>query len=699
MRRSGWKKLALATLGMLGSMGAAPATPSYQPVIASIDRVRADWARPGAAVDPNAPGWNVLFDALTQDLKTYSSATTEHDRLVALNRIHQVSESLAAVDWPPAAEVRQGLRTWMQPRVRLAWAERRLVDTIQAMPPAPTDAVRGNRDKWRTFLDQDLGQTLRAYDRAGTVADRAKGIQEVHRALDALEARTQSYPWGPALELQSALDAIFSRPNFDVSADLSTVSHLFNVNLVNDGWVYRKGYWSWVTAGPKTGFGLMSSDDGIAFFNRQRLTSTTNIHDFQNQIASDQRGRRAAKMYQFGATSCDQQELTIVTVLRTTGLELQPSFAHAIGLSVGAAPQQGGGLQRAVAGLLGFGQARITEMVRENAFTELQPRMVQEAAEMGWEKTSAEAAQRNANMRQYLIGNDRLLVRDVLVEDLELRSRPENVLASGLLGVANAGDLLGADLPQPASLAVPDSGISADLHLGSLLSNLAAGFLKKPEAQSVQDLMVEVRETPPGTPPAEGIKTTRNADYAAFLKAIDEARATKNSKNTAIRLRRPSRAPEFGADAQGNLVVLIHDLHVELPAPASAPGGGAVPRAKVYRMVSPLAEVSLALTLEPASGDAPMRVKGRIAGFDPGPAAKMFAVQDDESKAQPMTTFTSALIFGLARARLQALTFDVPLNDLKLKGVTVRSVSPLDPSGWVRVVLDPTAEFSTLAAP
>ena len=51
----------------------------------------------------------------------------------------------------------------------------------------------------------------------------------------------------------------------------------------------RKGYVSQVTAGPKTGFGLMTSDDGIAFYNKQQFTSVTPIWDFQNRIAPTRR--------------------------------------------------------------------------------------------------------------------------------------------------------------------------------------------------------------------------------------------------------------------------------------------------------------------------------------------------------------------------------------------------------------------------
>ncbi len=104
----------------------------------------------------------------------------------------------------------------------------------------------------------------------------------------------------------------------------------------------RKGYVSQVTAGPKTGFGLLPSDDGIAFFNSQLFTSVTPVQDFQNQIASDAQGQRAAKLYHFDATSYDWAELTITTVLRDSGLQIAPSYRHNINAAIYLPAQPGG---------------------------------------------------------------------------------------------------------------------------------------------------------------------------------------------------------------------------------------------------------------------------------------------------------------------------------------------------------------------
>src|SRR5207237_858331 len=86
----------------------------------------------------------------------------------------------------------------------------------------------------------------------------------------------------------AAVNDLFNQPNLDIVADVATVAPVFDANLVQSGPITRKGYTSMVTAGPKTGFGLLPSDEGIMFYNSQAMTSVTPIWDFQNQNALGQ---------------------------------------------------------------------------------------------------------------------------------------------------------------------------------------------------------------------------------------------------------------------------------------------------------------------------------------------------------------------------------------------------------------------------
>jgi hypothetical protein len=58
-----------------------------------------------------------------------------------------------------------------------------------------------------------------------------------------------------------------------------------------------------VTAGPKTGFGLIPLDGGIGFYNSQSMFFITLIHDFQQRMAQDPQGQKATQLYYFTATS------------------------------------------------------------------------------------------------------------------------------------------------------------------------------------------------------------------------------------------------------------------------------------------------------------------------------------------------------------------------------------------------------------
>ena len=158
----------------------------------------------------------------------------------------------------------------------------------------------------------------------------------------------------------------------------------------------------------------MSSDDGIAFYNRQQLTSVTPVWDFQNRIESDPQGRRAAKLYQFSATTYDWAELTITTVLRGSGLQIWPSYTHTIDAAISSVPTEGHGLGRAIAGMIGMDEDAINQRVYEGAIGEFRQQIPQEALEEATERIAVEAAQRNADLRSKgLVGDNTLAVRDI----------------------------------------------------------------------------------------------------------------------------------------------------------------------------------------------------------------------------------------------------------------------------------------------
>jgi len=695
--------IALGAGGSNSTQAAAPAPPSYIGVEKTISSIRDSWSRPGAVADPNTPGWNVFFDALLNDLRTYSSADNQADRLSALNRIYQMSVALSAVPWAPAIQVREELRQWLRPRVRLAWAERRLDETVRNLPPSSDPSIIANRQRWVDFVSNDLGLALGEYNGASTVAQRQEGLKRVHDALRSLQAHNQDRPWQPAWELQTAVNDLFNQPNLDITADVNVVQPVFDQNLVTTGPVYRKGYWSQVTAGPKTGFGLLPSDDGIAFYNSQLLTSATPITDFQNQIASDPQGRRAAKLYEFSATSVDAAQLTVYTVLRASGLTIWPAYNHNIDASICSSPESGGGFGRLVAGLIGLNQNKITQKVYEGAIGKFRQQIPQEAQEEAQERIAGQQAERNAQLAQYLIGNNTLAFQNFLISGLSLRSRPDAVYVGGLLHSRSGDRQRGADAPQPAKLAAPDPGLTADVHLASVLNSVADGLFQRGEVQSVANLVIVTKDVPPGSPPQQAATIATNVGFPAYARAVDEARKANNPKVTAIRVKRPAQAPEFAVDARGFLVALLRDVEVEVPAPDKSSQAGsmiAVP-AKILRVQIPHLELAFSYQLEePAPGS--HRIRAKVEDFAPSTTSQVLAINDDETKPSQLNRFGGALVISAIGARLRSQPIVANLDNVNLRGFAIQSVSPLDPSGWVRVTLvraQTAAPVATAAAP
>ena len=344
--------------------------------------------------------------------------------------------------------------------------------------------------------------------------------------------------------------------------------------MVNSGPIARNGYVSQVTAGPRTGFGLLPSDEGIAFYNSQLATTYTPITDFQQQLQQDRKGRKVAKLYYFAAPSYDTPNLTITAIIRpSTGLSLSPAYAHSIGAAIDALPIAGKGLARGVLALIGLNREKLTQKVAQQAIPKIAQGVVAGGQRRGRRADPHAEAEQNAKLRKVLVGNNTAAVQEFRITELSLRSLPENAL------VSRQGRPRGRPrrrrrrhAPTP-DWSYPTSGVSADLHLGSILSNVVAGLLQGDEIRSVDNVMSSPGRSSPG-PAKEGVTVGRNVDFPTFLKNIEEAQAANNPKVTALRIKKPTVPPEFAADERGYLVILVRDFQLDVPAPSWSERGG-----------------------------------------------------------------------------------------------------------------------------
>jgi hypothetical protein len=686
LRARAWLPLIAAGLIATG-VGAAPAPPSYQGVLNAVERARGAWGTTPAD-DPGRVQWEGYAGELQKELGAYGAAQGDADRLGRLDALYRRAIELQQSPWAPANEVGRSLADWLGPRVSLAWAVRRLEDSIAALPPTTDPARQSHRQGWLSFVGKDLGNALQGYESARSVADRVAALEEVRSVLRDLGTRNRQSAWPPSSQLQSALVGLFDRPNLEATADVWTLAPFLSQNIVQPGPIYRNGQVAYVTPGAKTGFGLMASNDGVAFFNRQLMRADTQIRGFQEQIAADQKGQRAAKMYQFGAATTNTGETTAVVVVRPSGLSLNVNSTNNVQLCLTSAPQAGGGFGRAIAGVVGFGQRRILDEVYRNAYPQVAAGVEQGAREEAAERSAQAQAEQNARLAAFLIGNDTLAINQIAVSRLDLGSQPTYAWLRGNLQWRDQGAPVGADAPKPAHFATTAPGVTADVHITSALHNLAEGYLTSPAAQGVQTLTVVTTPAPAGSPAdaRPTIRTVPNADYATFLKEVQQARATGDARAQAIRVKRPTKTPSFAADASGNLVAFVPDFQLDVPAPTQG-GALAGPKAQVYRIEAPRAEFALNVAMQEATADAPRRLAARVAAFDPGPGARVVAIDEDESKATPLNAFTSSLVLSVLRNRIQGQPLNLPLDSANLGGFALAEVTPLDPSGWMRVVL------------
>jgi hypothetical protein len=667
------------------SIGAAKAPPTYVNVERSIEAVRQAGAS-ALGVPPGAPDARIaLFDAMLQDLRSCSKAASLGERIQALERINQQIDALSQSGGPSDADLHRNLQRWLAPRLRLSRAMRALNDLV-AGTAAGSDA---NRARWLEFLEKDLGRAVLEYDAAESVVERLSALDRVHGALETLKQSNQSHGWGPAGELLAALNEFVDQPNVHIRADLATVRPLFERDIITTGPVPRKQYVAQLTAGPKTGFSLLTSDDGVAFFNSQRYTAATEVWDFHDQLAADERGQRVARMYHFECTTFDYAELSITTVLSTEGVALRPCYHHTIDARITSEPicDHHAHVVRTLASAAGLDQQAIIDRVYEQSIQRFKERIPVEAQEQGEEMTAREAAKRTANLReQYLVGNDSVaLGRRILFSKVALGSRPEAVLANGIFQWRDAERPRGADTPVPTQLPKAETGACAVVHPGSMLTNLAAGFLQTGDWQSVENVMIIVKPVPPGAPPRDALDVTRNVDFPTYAKVVEDIRTGRREKGTALRIMRPSRPPEFNTDSRGFLIGFFHDFQLDVPAPSLEARGVIGPPAKIYRIKMRNLELAASYQFDVPSPKA-LRMRLKIEDFLPATGAEVLAIGDDDTKAPSLSRFSTGVVIGALGARLlKRPPFEIFPDQSPLRGFTVQSVTPLDPSGWARV--------------
>ena len=146
-------------------------------------------------------------------------------------------------------------------------------------------------------------------------------------------------------------------------------------------------------------------------------------------------------------------------------------------------------------------------------------------------------------------------------------------------------------------------------------------------------------------------------------------------------------------------MAILHDVEIEVPAPDKSSQAGSVigVPAKILRLKIPQLEVAFSHTTESTTpGSHTLRAK--VEDFTPSSNSQVLAINEDASKptADPVQRGAGHHALG---ARLRSLPITASLDNLNVRGFAIQSISPLDPSGWMRLSLSRTAAAAPVASP
>ena len=680
MSRSRKGLFALATALVLG---AAPATPSYYEVERLLTSIQESWKSIPPEQNPHRESWVGFFNSIQTELNHYKAGTDPEQRLAALKALGRKADALQSVPWVKAAQIRQALLSWIRPRAALVWAEYRVLEAVAALPANQS----AKRQEWNNFVQQGLRPTVADFEGAANVVQRREALEKLDAAIKALRRNNATAPWSRSLALESALAGLYEFPNLNVWIDSGLLSSTIGrQGIVEPGWIYFRDQWSYVTPGPIVGLGFVPTADGIGLAISQAVSNVTPIQGFQQQVAQDDKGKRAAKLYQFDATSRNHAVLTIHALFRlATGLQLAPGYQHNISATITSAPKAGKGLARGIASLIGYNQDRITDEVYEGAIGQIRSQVVDGASDLAGIKASQKANDLNARIRPFIIDAQTAGTGRVAVGGIRLQSTSNLAMVTGTVYDPSTAEVTGASFPVPG-FGPLGYGANVAIHIPSVVSNVSGLLQDSPQTAGIENIMVVIPpQGPNGEPP--DVRVEQNVDFATYLAEVEKGRA---SKTQVIRVLKPKRRIKAEVDAQGRLAMLVPDFQIDVPAPAAAARGGGLtgPPAKVYRIQSDLAEFVLSMVIDANSGYVP-RVSGKLEGFDPGANVRVIAINEDEASGQALNAFTARVVANTFGAQLAGRPLDFPLTPLANAPVAITAATPIDPSGWMRVTVVP----------
>lgn len=672
---------------------AANAAPTYRNVIDQLDKI-----------SPNAsPEIKDAATKLKTDLANQIQATDLNERLDRLKKLQEDSvkwASWTAAD-PAADQVSKAVNRWVDPRLKAIEYAISARDSIKA-------GTNGTTDEHKKAYDEivvPLIDVLHQYEVADKTGLRFDAREKIRSLVSRLEERLKQLSWPDAQEIINTIESRWESPNLMFTVSAEGLRPLLDRGFVNPESILYKGRVSNVTPGEKKGYGLIPSDDSIAFYIRQAMTSITPVTDFQQQVQSNQGGRILTRGYNLGNTIQNDSIVTMSVAVRPTGVALSPSYVNSVQPQLSIGPKQGGGMTRAVMGLAGMNQQRIVGTIYQRSIGQIQSETEVNSLELGQLRANESAAMINEKLSGFLRSNDSLIFERIVAERIKVRTEPTHIHAETRVlyqvpGIRSIGPL---DVPPPLD-PVDDRYITAALHIPNVVENLASNFFEELSKRGPATIAFLPDQDMDGALEVE----VQSGQELLHLAVGESLRITKEPKGAklapgqpfaAIKISEEKLVPHFTMDDKGHIVMMLKAFKMDIAAPAltlfsEGRMGGAI------RIDSPGAELDMEILNLPATKDQPERLAVKVHSFQLDPRSKIFTYSEASKEPTELSTFRKATVLAAASAFLASKPFDLPLDALRFGDkVKVVKVAPLGKLGWYQFVINADQLLDELGTP
>lgn len=682
--------LSIALRGTSGVL-AANSAPTYRAVIDQLDKL-----------SPNAPvELKKSSDLLKSDLKKLVSTKDIDARLSAYESLQKQADGLKEnTSETAAAEAGKALERWVAPRLR---AIRYAVAARDAINRGDSGITPAHREVYNTIV-LPLVDSLEQYESADKVGLRFDAREKVRDLVSRLNDRLEELQWPDAREIIEAIESRWESPNLLITVSAEGLKPLLDRSIVNNEAIQYKGRVSYVTPGDKQGFGLIPSDDSLAFYVRQAMTSVTPVTDFEQQVQSNQGGRILTRAYALGNTIQNDSILTMSFAVRPTGVAMTPSYENNVQPQLSIAPRQGGGLTRMVMGFAGMNQQRVVNEIYNRSIGQIQSETAVNSKELGQIRANQAAAELNDSLKSFARSEDSLAFDKIVAERIKTRTEPTHIHAEtrvlyDVKGVRSIGPL---DVPPPID-PVDDRYITAALHVPNVMENLAANFFEEISKKGKATIAFLPDNDGDGALEVE-IQSGQELLHMAVGESLRITKEPKGAKLAAgapfgaITISEQKLVPHFSMDDKGHLVMLFKAFKMDIAAPAltmfsDGRMGGAI------RIDSPGAELDMEIINLPASGNQAERLALKVHSFQLDPRSKIYAYTEAGKEPTELSAFRKATVLAAASGFLASRPLDLPLDALRFGDkVKVVKVAPLGKLGWYQFVVNADALLQDLGS-